>query len=133
MDSGNFNSEKEILADDLEKFEFDEWRDLFESDPELFERCRKKLLQHQITLAPESARPRLLGLMFQMEAEAIRSPTPISYSLKLSAMMMEKFDELRQKLNLLTGANADYEKVLQHEPESADIIHFSRKSTDDSQ
>ncbi len=107
---------------DLDKFEFDQWKDLFERDPELFERYRKQLLEQQIELAPESARPRLLGLIFQMEAEALRSPTPISYSLRLSAMMMDKFEELREKLELLTGTQAGVNTGLQPVPNSAEII-----------
>ena len=133
MASSNFDPEREVLTDDLESFEFDDWKDLFETDPDLFERYRKKLLEHQIAIAPESARPRLQGLMFQMEAEAVRSPTPISYSLRLSAMMMDKFDELRQKLALLSGASVDYEKDVLQQPESADIIPFSRREPDQSQ
>lgn len=130
MDSGSPASEDEVLADDLENFEFDEWKELFERDPELFDRYRKKLLEHQITLAPESARPRLQGLMFQMEAEALRSPTPISYSIRLSSMMMEKFEELREKLALLTGASDDFDKAFLQKPESAEIVPFGRFKID---
>ncbi|NNE64290.1 MAG: DUF3135 domain-containing protein [Gammaproteobacteria bacterium] len=130
MTSSNVKPEREVLTDELESFDFDDWKDLFETDPDLFERYRKKILESQIAMAPESTRPRLQGLMFQMEAEAVRSPTPISYSLRLSAMMMDKFDELRQKLALLSGARADYEAAEQQQTESADIIPFNRRESD---
>lgn len=132
MTRERFTPDKEVQAEDLEKFEFDEWKELYESDPELFDRYRKQLLEHQIAIAPESARPRLQGLMFQMEAEARRSPTPISYSMRLSAMMMDSFDELRQKLALLTGTKADLDKAMQQEPQSADIIPFESKQSENS-
>ena len=131
MDSGSPASEDEILANELEKFEFDEWKELFERDPELFDHYRKKLLEHQIKLAPESARPRLQGLMFQMEAEALRSPTPISYSMRLSAMMMQKFDELRENLALLTGAKINFDEATSRKTESADIVPFNRCKVDE--
>ncbi len=114
--------ENSEIPADLDKYEFDQWKDLFERDPELFERYRKQLLEQQIELAPESARPRLLGLIFQMEAEARRSPTPICYSLRLSAMMMDKFEELRQKLALLTGAQVGIDTELQPVLNSAEVI-----------
>ncbi len=122
MTTGSNTPENSDIPNDLDKLVFDEWKNLFESDPEQFERYRKQLLKQQIELAPESARPRLLGLIFQMEAEALRSPTPISYSLRLSAMMMAKFEELRQKLNLLTGDQADVDAELQSISKSAEIV-----------
>lgn len=131
MDSGSPTVEDEIQADELERFEFDEWKELFERDPELFDRYRKKLLEHQVTLAPESARPRLQGLIFQMEAEALRSPTPISYSMRLSAMMMESFDELREYLALLTGAKGDFDNAMAQKNKSADIVPFNRRKIDE--
>ncbi len=126
MTVGSKTPESSEIPDGLDKFEFDEWRELFERDPELFERYRKQLLEQQIDLAPDSAKPRLLGLMFQMEAEARRSPTPISYSLRLSAMMMDKFEELRQKLELLTSTQAEIAAELQPDANSAEVIRFEQ-------
>jgi len=117
---------KHISPEDLDKLEFDEWRGLYDRDPELFEHYRKLLLERQIQLAPESSKPRLLGLIFQMEAEAIRSRTPISYNLRLSAMMMDNFEQLRQQLALLTGAQTKINAALNPIRNSAEIIPFDR-------
>ena len=126
MTIGSKTPESSDLPHDLDKFSFDEWKDLFERDPELFERYRKQLLEQQIELAPESARPRLLGLIFQMEAEALRSPTPISYSLRLSAMMMDSFEELRQKLAMLTGAQVEVDVEQRSVSSSAEVIRMEQ-------
>lgn len=115
---------KRVLPEDLEKLEFDEWRVLFDRDPEQFDRYRKQLLDQQIALAPEESRPRLHGLLFQMEAEAVRSRSPIAYSMRLSAMMMDTFDQLRQQLELLTGTQQNIDTELQSARKSADIIPF---------
>lgn len=114
------------LPDDLDKLEFDEWKQLFESDPDLFEYYRKQLLEKQVELAPESAKPRLRGLIFQMEAEAVRSRTPLAYCIRLSAMMMDEFDKLRQQLTLLTGPQEGVAEEFLAVRNSAEIIPLER-------
>ena len=118
----NLSPGKRVLPDDLDKLDFDGWKELYERDPKQFDRYRKRILNQQIAMAPESSRPRLLGLLFQMEAEALRSPTPISYSLRLSAIMMDKFEQLRQHLNMLSASPETIDTALQPIHKSAEII-----------
>lgn len=107
---------------DIEKLEFDEWKNLHQSNPEKFELYRKQVLQQQISLAPEGSRPRLQGLLFQMEAEAKRARTKLSYNLRLSAIMMDKFEQLRQQLELLTGVGHSFNATLQAASNPTNII-----------
>ncbi len=107
---------------DLEHFTFDEWRCLHEEDPHRFDRCRLKLLNDLIDAAPPASRPRLRGLMFRMEGESRRCKNPLHYNLRLSAMMMEMLDELRQQLTLLSApAGGDTATA-----RGADVIPFTR-------
>jgi DNA-directed RNA polymerase len=126
MSNENQSHSQSLLPEELNKLEFDDWKNLYNSDPELFEKYRKQLLEQQIALAPESSRPRLLGLMFQMEAEALRSRTPIGLSLRLSAMMMDEFEKLRQYLALITGDRTEINTSLQSNQQTAEIIPINR-------
>ena len=114
----------EVLAADLENLGFDDWKALFEQSPERFDACRKRMLEHQITLAPEDSRQRLRGLMFQMDCESVKARSPLSYNLRLYAMMMEQFEELRRQLQVLCAADANAVRLKTRQ--SATIIPFQQ-------
>jgi len=116
----------EVLTADLENLGFDDWKDLFKQNPERFDAYRKRMLEHQITLAPESSRQRLRGLLFQMDCESAKARTPLSYNLRLYAMMMEQFEELRRQLQLLCATDAN--AVRQNTRRSATIIPFHQQA-----
>ena len=112
---------------DLEQYTFDEWCRLHEEDPRRFDRYRLKLLDDLIAAAPPASRPRLQGLIFKMEGESRRCKNPLHYNLRLSAMMMEMLDELRQQLTRLyapVDAGADAQASDRH---GADVIPFARR------
>ena len=112
------------VPENLEEFTFDEWRDLHESDPQRFDHYRLRMLNDYIDAAPEASQARLRGLMFKMEGESRRSKSQLGYNLRLSAMMMEMLDEMRQQLSLLYAADvAELERSLLNPP-SADVIPF---------
>ncbi len=120
-------SEIDLAVEDLENLGFDDWKELFEQNPERFDECRKRMLEHQIAMAPECSRQRLHGLMFQMECESAKARTPLSYNQRLYAMMMEQFDELRERLQLLcTGDANTFAKSLNNQS-SARVIPFDRQ------
>ncbi len=116
----------EVVAGDLEKLSFNDWKDLFEKDPEHFELCRRRALEYQIAMAPESSRQRLRGLMFRMDCEAKTAKTPLSYNLRLYAMMMESFGELRQHLQTLCADEAQAVTGQAKEPQLATVLAFDQ-------
>ena len=123
------DDDPEIVLDipnNLEDLTFDEWCDLHASDPRRFDACRLKLLNDLIDSAPEKSRPRLRGLMFKMEAESRRSKSRLGYNLRLSSMMMEMLDEMREQLNLLCTADINELDNRLQQPPSAKIIPFGR-------
>jgi hypothetical protein len=109
-----------------EDLSFDEWVDLHDSEPERFEKYRKKLLNNLVDSAPEQSKPRLRGLIFQMEAEAIKSKSQMAYNIRLSSMMMDMVDELMCQLNQLVTNN--FKGMEQDHPpvKSAMILPYSR-------
>ncbi len=114
------------IPDKLDDFTFDEWCELHDSDPERFESCRLKMLNDLIDAAPDESKPRLRGLMFKMEGESRRSKSQLGYNLRLSSMMMEMLDELREQLYLLSvGDISEIEKASMR-PSGAEVIPFER-------
>ena len=122
------HNEKDIAVEDLENLDFDEWKTLFEENPEQFDKYRIRMLEHQIELAPEGSRQRLRGLMFQMECESKKSRTPQSYNQRLYSMMMAQFDELREKLQLLCYADANVVTEKLNNESSATVLAFERRA-----
>ena len=84
------------------------------------------LLNDLIDAAPDESKPRLRGLMFKMEGESRRSKSQLGYNLRLSSMMMEMLDELREQLYLLSvGDISEIEKASMR-PSGAEVIPFER-------
>ena len=112
---------------DLEQYTFDEWSRLHEKDPRRFDLYRLKLLDDLIAAAPPASRPRLRGLMFKMECESRRCKNPLHYNLRLSAMMMELLDEMRQQLTRLRAPADGSEDAQAGDRRGADVIPFARR------
>jgi len=105
---------------------FDEWIALHDSEPERFEKYRKKLLNNLVDSAPERSKARLKGLIFQMEAEAIKSKSQMAYNIRLSSMMMDVVEELMCQLNQLVTNNFN-DMEPDHPPvKSAILLPFNR-------
>jgi len=112
--------------ENLEDLNFDEWRQLHESNPRCFEQYRKKLLCELIQSAPKRCRPRLRGLMFQMESESKRCGSSLSYNLRLFSMMVESLDELTNHLNQLCSANIQNYNIEKSTRPKAKVLPFIR-------
>ncbi|MGH8671935.1 MAG: DUF3135 domain-containing protein [Burkholderiales bacterium] len=80
-------------------FNFDEWSKLAHQDREEFERRRAALIEDLIRTAPPEYRRRLRGLQFQVDMERRRSSTPLGACVRISAMMWDRFADLRMVLN----------------------------------
>ena len=119
------------VPDNLEQFTFDQWCALHESDPQRFETCRLKMLNDLIDAAPQDSQPRLRGLMFKMEGEARRSRSQLGYNLRLSSMMMEMLDELREQLYLLCAGDAAGLEESTPQSAAATVIPFDREQRKD--
>ncbi len=104
---------------------FDEWRQLHESNPRCFEHYRKKLLHDLIQSAPKRCRPRLRGLMFQMEGESKRCGTLMAYNQRLFSIMVESLDELANHLNQFCAADIRNQNAEISVRPKAKILPFS--------
>ncbi|MCP3908189.1 MAG: DUF3135 domain-containing protein [Oceanicoccus sp.] len=75
---------------------FDTLLDLALNDPEQLEEIRSQLAMKTINSAPESVRQRLRGLQFQIDTTCKLSKTPLAACIRLSEMMHNSLEELRQ-------------------------------------
>lgn len=88
-------------------FNFKEWSDLYEVDPEAYERRRGAVLEHFIQSAEPERRLALEQTLFRIEMSRKRSKTPLKTALEASNLMWESFGKLREQLNLLQEATRD--------------------------
>jgi len=70
-------------------FDFDEWLELAQSDPEAFERRRQRMIEDIIAEAPENLRHRLRCLQWRIDMERARASNPMSACVRLSKMLWD--------------------------------------------
>lgn len=75
-----------MIPDD---FNFDNWRQLAQEDPEAFEVARTGLVRELIEQAPEGFKQRLEGLQWRIDVVRRQAQTPMAACLKISNMMWE--------------------------------------------
>lgn len=90
----------------MTEFSFDEWTQLYETDPDAFERKRASLLEEVIRSAPVEHRAKLR--MLQMECDGIRQAmSPMEATLEMTRMATSKLQELKTPLTQLRAACED--------------------------
>lgn len=72
------------------EYDFDQWNELANQDPEEFERQRRIAIEDAINSAPASMHKRLRGLQWRIDMERERSGNPIDSCVRIHRMMIEK-------------------------------------------
>jgi hypothetical protein len=80
-------------------FDFDDWRELYQRDPQAFEARRLAWINELIDSAPQDQQRRLRGLMFQIDAQRQLASNPLDACIRVSSMMWERFADLKEHLN----------------------------------
>lgn len=83
-----------------DSFDFDEWAELYRSDPVAFEERRKKLLTQTIEQAPAELQPKLNQLQWRLDG-IHRQHTPMGALLVMQNMMWESFLNMNDQLQVL--------------------------------
>lgn len=73
----------------MDAFDFEYWRELFESNPEEFEKRRKQVTDELIVSCNKQRR--LKGLQFKVDMERKRSRNSIGSCVRLSTIMLDHF------------------------------------------
>ncbi len=87
-------------------FDFDEWKRLFESDPDAFEARRRAMIEAAIIRASRKVQPRLRELQWHIDATRRRYKNPRVSSAKLFEMMWQKVYGKNGLLEALTAPQA---------------------------
>jgi hypothetical protein len=122
IDQKSPKKQKNCLSN-LPKFDFDEWNTLYKKDPEAFEKKRLECLNQCIMDAPLKYQKRLNGLMFHVNAIRQLEKNPMQTCIKMSSMMMQSLNDMRDFLNEL-HALMDGKKQPGPPPISAEILPF---------
>jgi len=96
----------------------EELRKMAEEEPEKLDELQALLNRQIIESAPEHMRPRLEGLLFQIEGECRRHSNPLARTIALNKLMMASLMELNDILN---------GKLEQKPVQDAKIIKFPGK------
>ena len=91
----------------MQKFDFDEWRKLAETDPEAFELRRQQALEALITAAPSNRQHRLRGLQWRVDMERRKASNPMSGCRKVFSMMWQSVYGDHGLLQALTSLPAE--------------------------
>jgi hypothetical protein len=84
----------------MDKFNFDYWKDLYESNPAEYERQRTEFLNQKIMDAPVAYRNSMR--MIQLECDTIRAMyPPMEATIKIAELMVVKLKDLRAHLTEL--------------------------------
>ncbi len=82
----------------MEMPSFDEMVQLAQSNPQEFEQLRQQLIADLIDNSPVHSQRRLRGLQFRIDMERQLAKTPLNTCLRVSRMMHDQLDRLRQAL-----------------------------------
>lgn len=99
---------------------------LARDDPAAFEALRLKLVETDITSAPERMQARLRGLQFRIDAIRRLSRSPLGATVKISEMMWRSFLEMDQHLQEFVRLTGDPEACPALSGEADRACHSAR-------
>ena len=109
-DSKNTIGKRNKIGSDNSKLslpDFDTLRDLAKNDPEGLEELRPALCNKVIDEAPEHAKPRLKGLMFQINSRRQIASSNLEACKEISSMMHESLHRMQAMLKDLRSMQSE--------------------------
>jgi len=110
-----------------EPFNFDEWLELAQRDPEGFEQRRQAVIENYLSTLPLSKQRRLRGLQFRIDMERRRTHTAMGACIKLSSMMWDALvgpGGLAASMHLLAASQSH--AMPAEQPRSAQVLSFRK-------
>ncbi len=83
------------------EFEFDDWSNLYKTDPQAFEQRRGAALETFIQEAPEHTRLRLQQTLFRIEMARKTAKSPLQSAISASKLMWESYGKLRDHVEAI--------------------------------
>lgn len=91
------------LSDVSAEFSFDEWMELWRTDPEAAEAKRRTEVEALINSAPEHLRERLTRLQWRIDQERSRHATPLGAAAALTKMAIDRYSAAGGLYDQITG------------------------------
>lgn len=106
-------------------YNFDRWSRMAGEDPDAFERARIEAIEAVIGQAPAELRQRLRALQSRIDLERQRAGNPLGACVRISALMWDRFHDLREALEELQGPLSEHRRLTQRpEAPSAQVLPF---------
>jgi hypothetical protein len=107
-------------------FDFDDWMNLAQEDPDSFEMMRKKCIDDLINQVPEEKRVRLRGLQWKIDQTRKLSKTPMASCIAISNMMWDSLAKLNHYQQELVTLTTEPHSERGFDLAKADVIPFYR-------
>jgi hypothetical protein len=85
----------------MTNFDFKEWADLYQVDPDAFEQRREAVLEGYVASVDPEARQALEQTLFRIRMIRQRSKSPLQAAMESSKLMWESFGKLREQVEIL--------------------------------
>ena len=110
-------------------FDFKEWSELAQTDPERFEARRNRIINEAIRRVPTNRQQMLRGLQWRVDRVRELKRTPLAACIAITDMMWDTFGDLHNSYVQLADIKPGQKMEVENRPK-ADIIHFpARKPT----
>ena len=106
-------------------FNFKEWAELAESDPERFEARRKRILNEMIRRFPDERHEMLHRLQWRVDRVREIKKTPLAACIAISDMMWQSFGDLQQSYEDLAAIKPGQKPVFREKP-NAKVLRFPK-------
>ena len=108
-------------------FDFDKWMELYQEDPEAFERERQNAISTFLDSVPEERRESLQRLQWRIDAERRRHRSAIGSMVAIQRMMLVEFAKLSESMEnlwVLFGRCSADASFLSEKRKSALVLPF---------
>lgn len=110
------------------EFDFKEWSELAQTDPDRFEARRNRVINEAIRRVPVDRQQMLRGLQWRVDRVRELKRTPLAACIAITDMMWDAFSELHHSYVKLAEIKPG-QKVMIEERPRADIIPFPQRKT----
>lgn len=109
-------------------FDFDKWMELYQEDPEAFERERQNAISTFLDSVPEERRESLQRFQWRIDAERRRHRSAIGSMVAIHRMMLAEFSRLSMSLEVLQALlRGESAPSFLAEKGMATVLPFQRK------
>ncbi len=109
-------------------FDFKEWAELAQTDPDRFEARRNRVINEAIRRVPADRQRMLRGLQWRVDRVRELKRTPLAACIAISDMMWDAFGDLHQSYAELAECKSGQKAALEELPKAA-VIQFPGRKT----